>query len=71
MGTAGSADFAAVSAVCSLLSRLTVPYWVHRRGAYSVKRPIAGITRRRDGIPFLAPEVVLLFKGRKAAVPGR
>lgn len=28
MGTAGNTDFAAVSAVCSLLSRLTVPYWI-------------------------------------------
>ena len=144
MGTTGNTDFAAVSAVCSLLSRLTVPYWiiggwaidlavgrvtrdhadvdvmllerdkralwddlpedevqitgrdresrrltlhgenlllptevfladadgtfwVHRRGAYRVKRPIADITRHRDGIPFLAPEVVLLFKARSKA----
>jgi hypothetical protein len=144
MDTMGHADFAAVSAVSSLLSRLTVPYWiaggwaidlavgrvtrdhadvdvmllerdkhvlwdelpedevqitgcdrepkrltlhsehlllptevflaeadgtfwVHRRGAYSVKRPLAGITRHRDGIPFLAPEVVLLFKARSKA----
>jgi hypothetical protein len=41
--------------------------WVHRRGAYSIKRPLAGITRHRDGIPFLAPEVVLLFKSRSTA----
>lgn len=144
LGTTGNADFAAVSAVSSLLSRLTVPYWiaggwaidlavgrvtrdhadvdvmllerdkhvlwedlpedevqitggnreprrltvhsehlllptevflaeadgtfwVHRRGAHSVKRPLAGITRHRDGIPFLAPEVVLLFKARSKA----
>ena len=102
MGTAGNTDFAAVSAVCSLPSRLTVPYWIaggwavdlavgrvtrdhadvdvmllerdkralwdlHRRGTYRVKRPIADITRHRDGIPFLAPEVVLLFKARSKA----
>jgi hypothetical protein len=137
----GKAGFAAVSAVCSLLSDLTVPYWitggwaidlavgrvtrdhadvdvmllerdehalwtdlpqasvqvaghgrrrtlgnkelplptdvflaqadgtswVHRRGAYRVTRPLADITRHRDGIPFLAPEVVLLFKARSTA----
>jgi Aminoglycoside-2''-adenylyltransferase len=138
MGTTGNTRFAVVSAVCSLLSRLTVPYWiaggwaidlavgrvarghadvdvmllerdkhalwddlpadeiqitgrdrdsrrltlhsehlllptevflaeadgtfrVHRRGdAYRAERPLAGITRNRDGIPFLAPEVVLM-----------
>ena len=140
MDTTSNADFAAVSAVCSLLSKLTVPYWiiggwaidlaaarvtrdhadvdvmllerdkhalwtdlpeadvqiarrgreprlltlhsknlllpteaflaradgafwVHRR----VKRPLADITRHRDGIPYLAPEVVLLFKSRSTA----
>jgi hypothetical protein len=144
MDTTGNTDFAAVSAVCSLLSGLTVPYlvaggwaidlavgrvtrdhadvdvmlldrdrhalwddlpedevqitgrdkeprrltlhsqnlllpaevflaeadgtfWVHRRGAYRVQRPLADITRHRDGIPFLAPEVVLLFKVRSKA----
>jgi Aminoglycoside-2''-adenylyltransferase len=144
MDTTGNADFAAVSAVCSLLSGLTVPSWiiggwaidlavgrvtrdhadvdvmllerdkhvlwddlpeddvqitgrgresrrltlhsenlllpaevflaeadgtcwVHRRGTYRVKRPLADITRHRDGIPFLAPEVVLLFKARSKA----
>ena len=144
MDTTGNTGFAAVSAVCSLLSRLTVPYWiaggwaidlavgrvtrdhadvdimllerdkqalgddlpedevqitgrdkeprrltlhsknlllptevflaeadgtfwVHRRGAYRVRRPLADITRHRDGVPFLAPEVVLLFKARSKA----
>lgn len=144
MDTTGKADFAAVSAVCLLLSNLTVPYWiiggwaidlavgrvtrdhadvdvmllerdkhalwndlpdadvqiaghgreprrltlysrnlllpaevflaqadgtswVHRRGAYRVTRPLADLTRHRDGIPFLAPEVVLLFKARSTA----
>ena len=42
-------------------------FWVHRRGTYRVKRPLADITRRRDDIPFLAPEVVLLFKARSTA----
>jgi hypothetical protein len=144
MGVTGNTDFAAVSAVCSLLSGLTVPYWiaggwaidlavgrvtrdhadvdvmllerdkralwddvpedevritgrdresrrltlhsenlllpievflaeadgmfwVHRRGAFRVMRPLADVTRHRDGIPFLAPEVVLLFKARSRA----
>ena len=42
-------------------------FWVHRRGAYRVTRPLADMTRRRDGIPFLAPEIVLLFKARSTA----
>ena len=42
-------------------------FWVHRRGAFRVQRPLADITRYRDGIPFLAPEVVLLFKARSKA----
>jgi hypothetical protein len=144
IGSMGNADFAAVSAVCSLLSGLTVPYWiiggwaidlavgrvtrdhadvdvmllerdkqalwtdlredevqitgrdresrrltlhseslplpvevflaeadgtfwVHRRGRYRVERPLADITRHWDGIPFLATEVVLLFKVRSKA----
>jgi hypothetical protein len=41
--------------------------WLHRRGTYRITRPLADITRRRDGIPFLAPEVVLLFKARSKA----
>jgi hypothetical protein len=144
MDTTSNADFAAVSAACSLLSNLAVPYWiiggwaidlavgsvtrdhadvdvmllerdkdalwndlpeaevqitgrgreprrltlhstslllptevwlaqadgtswVHRRGAYRAKRPLADITRHRDGIPYLAPEVALLFKSRSTA----
>jgi hypothetical protein len=39
-------------------------FWVHHRGVRCVRRPLAEITRNRDGIPFLAPEVVLLFKSR-------
>ena len=38
--------------------------WVYYRGARCISRPLACITRNRDGIPFLAPEVVLLFKSR-------
>jgi hypothetical protein len=41
--------------------------WIHSRSTYTVKRPLAGITRRRDGIRYLAPEVVLLFKSRSTA----
>jgi Aminoglycoside-2''-adenylyltransferase len=143
MDTTSNPDFAAVSAVCSLLSSLTVPYWIiggwaidlavgrvtrdhadvdvmllerdkhalwsdltevdveparalgpgrlvlhsdklplptevflsrtdgmsliYRRGAYSVTRALTDVTRYRDGIPYLAPEVVLLFKARSKA----
>lgn len=38
--------------------------WVYHRGGWCIRRPLADITRHRDGIPFLAPEVVLLFKAR-------
>lgn len=41
--------------------------WVHRRGACSINRPVAYITRRRNGIPYLAPEVILLLKSRSTA----
>ncbi len=47
-----------------LLASAVRTSWVYHRGAYCVRRPLAGITRTRDGIPFLAPEVVLLFKSR-------
>lgn len=143
MDTISNPGFAAVSAVCSLLSSLTVPYWIiggwaidlavghvtrdhadvdvmvlerdkhalcsdltevdveparapgpgrlvlhsdtlplptevflsrtdgmsliYRRGAYSVTRALTDVTRHRDGIPYLAPEVVLLFKARSKA----
>jgi hypothetical protein len=42
-------------------------FWVYHRSACCVRRPLADITRHRDGIPFLAPEVVLLFKARSKA----
>ncbi len=42
-------------------------FWVYHRGGACVRRPLAGITRHRDGIPFLTPEVVLLFKARSKA----
>ena len=47
-----------------LLASAVRTFWVYHRGAYCVRRPLTGITRTRDGIPFLAPEVVLLFKSR-------
>jgi Aminoglycoside-2''-adenylyltransferase len=49
------------------LSRATGTSLVYRRGGRSVTRALAGITRCRDGIPYLAPEVVLLFKARSKA----
>ncbi len=39
-------------------------FWVYRQGPHIFPRPLAGITRYRQGIPFLAPEVVLLIKAR-------
>ena len=39
-------------------------FWVHRQGARIFTRPLADITRYWQGIPFLAPEVVLLIKAR-------
>ena len=38
--------------------------WVHKHGARIFTRPLADITRCWHGIPFLAPEVVLLIKAR-------
>jgi hypothetical protein len=38
--------------------------WVYRHGARIFTRPLADMTRYRQGIPFLAPEVVLLIKAR-------
>ena len=39
-------------------------FWVFQQGAHIFWRPLADITRYWQGIPFLAPEVVLLIKGR-------
>ena len=47
-----------------LLASAVGAFWVYHRGPRCIRRPLAGITRSRDGIPFLAPEVVLLFKSR-------
>ena len=47
-----------------LLASAVGPSWVYYRGARCISRPLADVTRYRDGIPFLAPEVVLLFKSR-------
>jgi hypothetical protein len=46
------------------LSRADGMSLVYRRGVYSVTRALTDVTRYRDGIPYLAPEVVLLFKAR-------
>jgi Aminoglycoside-2''-adenylyltransferase len=47
-----------------LLASAVGAFWVHHRGVRCVRRPLAEITCHRDGIPFLAPEVLLLFKSR-------
>ena len=38
--------------------------WVYKQGSHIFVRPLADITRYWQGIPFLAPEVVLLIKAR-------
>jgi hypothetical protein len=38
--------------------------WVYKKGSHVFIRPLADITRYWHGIPFLAPEVVLLIKAR-------
>ena len=38
--------------------------WVYKKGSHVFTRPLADITRYWKGIPFLAPEVVLLIKAR-------
>jgi len=40
--------------------------WVYHRGAGTLRRPLGQITRHTpEGLPYLAPEVVLLFKSRE------
>jgi len=38
--------------------------WVYKKGSHVFTRPLGDITRLWQGIPFLAPEVVLLIKAR-------
>lgn len=38
--------------------------WVYKKGSHVFTRPLDEITRYWQGIPFLAPEVVLLMKAR-------
>jgi hypothetical protein len=38
--------------------------WIYKKGSHVFTRPLADITRYRQGIPSLAPEVVLLIKAR-------
>jgi Aminoglycoside-2''-adenylyltransferase len=38
--------------------------WVYKKGSHVFTRPLADIARYWQGIPFLAPEVVLLIKAR-------
>jgi hypothetical protein len=47
-------------------------FWVYRRGARIFTCPLGDITHYWHGIPFLAPEVVLLIKARPGlGKPGR
>ena len=38
--------------------------WVYHRGRGTLHKPLDDITLTRDGIPYLTPEIVLLFKSR-------
>jgi hypothetical protein len=108
MNSTSNAGFGPVLAVRSLLSDLTVPYWIvggwaidlaagrvtreHadvdvmllERDEHALRTDLTGVNvrfvgrggqpgpwpagrRHRDGIPFLAPEVVLLLKARSKA----
>jgi hypothetical protein len=40
------------------------PIWVFKKGSHVFTRPLADVTRYWHGIPFMAPEVVLLIKAR-------
>ena len=59
MGTAGNTDFAAVSAVCSLLSRLTVPYWII--GGWAIDLAVGRVTRDHADV-----DVMLLERDKRA-----
>ena len=52
-----------------LLASAAGASWVYYRGARCISRPLAGITRHRHDIPFLAPEVVLLFNVPPSRTP--
>jgi hypothetical protein len=49
-----------------LLAGAVGAFWVHHRGPRCIRRPLVQISHSRDGVPFLAPEVVLLFKSRSS-----
>ncbi|WP_427889287.1 hypothetical protein ACQHIV_38640 [Kribbella sp. GL6] len=38
--------------------------WVYHRGRGTIRKPLDDITLTRDGVPYLAPEIALLFKSR-------
>ena len=59
MGTTGHTDFAAVSAVCSLLSRLTVPYWII--GGWPIDLAVGRVTRDHADV-----DVMLLERDKRA-----
>lgn len=46
-----------------LLNEGTDAEWIHRRDS-AVRLPMAEAIRFRDGTPYLAPEIVLLFKSK-------
>jgi hypothetical protein len=40
-------------------------YWIYHRGRGTLREPLADITMTTNsGLPYLAPEIVLLFKSR-------
>jgi hypothetical protein len=53
------------SAIQILLAASESDQWVYHRGRGTIRKPLAEITLRSpDGVPYLAPEIVLLFKSR-------
>jgi Aminoglycoside-2''-adenylyltransferase len=59
MDTMGNTDFAAVSAVCSLLSGLTVPYWI--AGGWAIDLAVGRVTRDHADV-----DVMLLERDKRA-----
>lgn len=48
-----------------LLAASDADQWVYHRGRGTIRKPLDEITLRSpDGLPYLAPEIVLLFKSR-------
>ena len=64
MDTMGNTDFAAVSAVCSLLSGLTVPYWI--AGGWAIDLAVGRVTRDHADV-----DVMLLERDKPDSMGGR